>query len=206
MSTHVEVIAASQGLLPPPCPECLWWQACDDDRTTDCAEHRLDWMRRLEREWGSVGLVALDGTETTASIQFAPVRALARVHRLPAGPPSPEAVLLYCLRGRVGSPVRTTQQLLHGALLLLRDRGVDTAYAYARPLGSRDLCGVRNLFGREFLEAVGFQVVAVHPEATLMRVSVAGLLPSFSELAEAGSAFARTLASVGSPRPAAFPR
>ncbi len=204
MATHVEVMSASQRLLPPPCPECLWWQGAGSD-IGEAADRRLEWLRSLERHWGSLGLVALEGTDTVASIQFAPVHALPRVCRLPVGPPPQDAVLLYCLRGRVGAPVRDAQQLLHHALLLLRERGSDVAYAYARPLGSKDLCGVRNLFGREFLEASGFQVAALHTEASLMRVSLAGLLPSLSDLAEAGSAFARALISAGSPRPATFP-
>jgi hypothetical protein len=205
MATYVEVIAASQGLLPPPCPACLWWQGTGGD-VQESMDGRLEWMRTIERRWGSVGLVALEGTETVAAVQFAPVGSLLHVHRLPVGPPPLDGVLLYCLRGRVGHPVREAHQLFHQALIRLRERGIDEAYAYARPLGGKNICGVRNLFGLEFLEANGFCRTAANEEVHLMRVSLSGLVPDLAGLAEAGAAFARGLLSAGHPRPAPSPR
>ncbi len=201
MTTYVEVIPASQGLLPSPCPECIWWQSTQaaQGEAAD-PERRIDWMSHLEHSWGSVGLIALDGPTTVASVQFAPVRSLPRPHLLPPGSPPDEAALIYCLRGRVGRPARETRQLLHRALSHLRKRQVWDVYAYARPLGGKHVCGMRNMFGREFLEANGFEVVGKHGDVVLMRVDLRGLLPMFSE---AGLAVRRA-AHPGHPSPAAY--
>lgn len=203
MPTYVEIIPVSQGLLPHPCPDCLWWQNTQGSDASVVLQRRLDWMASLERTWGSVGLVAMDCRDTVASIQFAPVRALARPHGLPLGPPPDDAVLVYCLRGKLGRPVKEAQQLLHQAMGHLRRRRVQEIYAYARPLGSKQLCGVRNLFGLEFLESSGFQVVRADGDLSLMRVDLRGLLPA---VAEARTALRRVVAHGGHPSPATFTR
>lgn len=197
--SFVEVIPASQGLLPDPCPECLWWQATRRD-TSDRAT-RLQWMAQLERTWGSVGLVALEGRETTGSVQFAPVAALPRTGRLQPGAPPRDAVLLFCLRGRIGRPTYETERLLHRAMARLRHRRVLEVYAYARPLGSKSLCGIRNLCGLEFLEANGFQTVRRGPDATLMVADLRGLLPAVTE---AGGLLRRLTHGSARPSPATF--
>ena len=102
-------------------------------------------MGALEEAWGSVGLVSVEDGETVASIQFAPIRSLARPHSLALGQPPEDAVLLFCLRGRVGRPNVETQKLLHAAMSHLRRRGVREVYGYARPLDTHSLSGVRNL-------------------------------------------------------------
>lgn len=203
MLSYVEVIPASQGLLPSPCADCLWWQSAHGSEAGILMQRRLDWMASLERSWGGVGLIAMDGRETVAAVQFAPVRALSRPHGMPLGPPPDDAVLTYCLRGRVGRPARETYQLLHRAIALLRRRRVPEIYAYARPLGNRHLCGVRNLFGMEFLEASGFQTVRSDGDTSLMRADLRGLMPA---VAEARTAVRRAVAHAGRPSPATFNR
>jgi hypothetical protein len=199
--SYVEVTGASLGLLPSPCPDCMWWQTTQ--APSEGRDRRLEWMRALEAGWGSVGLVAVDGPQTVASIQFAPVRSLARAHILPFGPPPEDAVLLFCLRGRVGRPNVEAQELLHRAMVNLRRRGAGEAYAYARPLGTHSMSGVRNLFGLEFLEANGFVVVSAAENAYLMRTDLRGLLPS---LLEAGWSIRRRLGVGAHPSPATFGR
>lgn len=201
MTAYVEVTTASQGLLPSPCPECLWWQTTQG--TERSTERRLEWMRAVEESWGGVGLVAVEGREVIASIQFAPVRSLPRPHTLAAGEPPEESVLLFCLRGRVGRPSRDAQELLHRAMAHLRHRRVRRAYAYARPLGTGSLCGIRNLFGLEFLERNGFTVVRSVGPAYLMQVDLGGLVPT---LADAGWTVRRLLGAAAHPSPATFGR
>jgi hypothetical protein len=181
--SFVEVVTASQGLLPSPCSECLWWQTASG--TENGLERRLAWMSNLEQSWGSVGIVGVEGRETTSAIQFAPARALPRSFRLPVGPPPDESVLLFCLRSGLRRPSFEGRQVLHRALRTLRGRGVLEAYAYARPLGSNRLCAARNLCGLEFLLANGFQVMGGNGEVFLTRVDLRGLLPSLSEAVEA---------------------
>ncbi|GAB4246814.1 MAG: hypothetical protein Kow00122_03950 [Thermoleophilia bacterium] len=195
----VEIITASQGLLPGPCAECLWWQTTQGQTTG--TDRRLQWMAQLEHGWGSVGLVALEGDQTVAAIQFAPVWALPRAHLLPPAAPPDDAVLFYCLRGRIGRPAYEAHKLLHRAMAHLRRRRTHEVYAYARPLGSNALCGIRNLFGLEFLEANGFEIVQSGPEHHLVRADLRGLVPA---LAEAGSTVRRLTGAVGRPSPVTF--
>jgi hypothetical protein len=145
----------------------------------------------------------MDGRETVAAIQFAPVRSLSRPHGLPLGAPPDDAVLVFCLRGRVGRPVNEAQQLLHQTMGHLRRRRVQEIYAYARPLGNKHLCGVRNLFGLEFLESSGFHVARTDGDMSLLRVDLRGLLPA---IAEARTALRRVAAHGGHPSPATFTR
>lgn len=158
-------------------------------------------MRDLEQSWGSVGLVAVEGREVLASIQFAPVSALPRAHALSSVAPPDESVLLFCLRGRVGRPSVEAEELLHRAMMHLRRRHVRHVYAYARPLGSKSLCGMRNLFGLEFLESNGFTVVQAIDTAYLVQTDLAGLAPA---VAEAGWTVRRLLGANGHPSPATF--
>jgi len=199
VAAYVEVTTATQGLLPPPCSDCMWWQTTQGP--AEGRERRLEWMRLLETSWGSVGLLAVEDRETVASIQFAPVRSLARPHSRPFGRPPEEAVLLFCLRGRVGRPTVETQELLHRAMSALRRRGVREVYGYARPLDTHTLSGVRNLFGLEFLEANGFVVARAIDHGYLMRADLGGLIPALSE---AGGSMRRRLAGAGHPSPATF--
>ena len=208
MAEFVHVVAASQGLLPDPCPVCLWWQTTrsGDAGPTDeavCLERRLEWMRQLEPNWGSVGMVLQEQATTLASIQFAPVRALPRALLLPAGPPPEDDVLLYCLRGRLDRSAYEPSRLLHHSLAHLRKQRVSKVYAFARPLGSRDLCGLRNLCGLEFLQTHGFEVVRGGGDAFLMRLDLRGLLPT---LLEAAGALRWVREGGATPTPATFGR
>jgi hypothetical protein len=187
MAEFVHVVAASQGLLPDPCPTCLWWQTTqgsDPDRDVEAdTARRLTWMRQLEESWGSLGMVLQEGPSTLAALQFAPVKALARASRLPAGPPPEDAILIYCLRGRLDRSAHEPSRLLHRTLGHLRKQRLAEVYAFARPLGSVDLCGLRNLCGLEFLRAHGFEIVRGGGDAFLMRLDLRGLLPSLKEAA-----------------------
>ncbi len=201
VAAHIEVVTATQALLPAPCPDCLWWQTTQGP--TQGRTRRLEWMGALEEAWGSVGLVSVEDGETVASIQFAPIRSLARPHSLALGQPPEDAVLLFCLRGRVGRPNVGTQRLLHAAMSHLRRRGVREVYGYARPLDTHSLSGVRNLFGLEFLEANGFSVARAIDHAYLMRAELGGLIPT---LEEARSSIRKRLGTRAHPSPATFGR
>ena len=209
MTEFVHIITASQALLPDPCPRCLWWQTTDsrsrEEHGADARsqERRLEWMETVESSWGTVGMVLQDDGSTLAGVQFAPVRELPRVTLLPAGPPPDEAVLIYCLRGRLDRSAFEPSRLLHRSLSHLRKRDVPEVYAFARPLGSRDLCGLRNLCGLEFLQAHGFHVVRGGGDAFLMRLDLRGLLPSVVEAAGALRWFRQAAAT---PSPATFGR
>ena len=205
MAEFVHVVAASQGLLPDPCSTCLWWQTTTGSGATRNPEadleRRLAWMHRLEQSWGSLGMVLQEGTSTLAALQFAPVAALARAAHLPAGPTPEDAVLIYCLRGRLDRSAHEPSRLLHRALAHLRRQRLTEVYAFARPLGSADLCGLRNLCGLEFLRAHGFVIVRGGGDAFLMRLDLRGLLPS---LVDAANGLRRLRPEPAAPSPATF--
>lgn len=195
-------------MLPDPCPRCLWWQTATGgcpppDGQEGVPEERLDWMRALETSWGSVGMVLRDEGTTLASVQFAPVRALPRVLRLPAGPPPEDGALLFCLRGRLDRSAYEPSRVLHRSLAHLRKQHVGKVYAFARPLGSRDLCGLRNLCGLEFLQTHGFEVVRGGGDAFLVQLDLRGLLPA---LLEAAGALRWVREGSAAPTPATFGR
>ena len=85
----------------------------------------------------------------------------------------------------------------------LRERRVTELFAYARPLGSESLCGLRNLCGLEFLEAHGFRVVRGGGDAFLMRVDLRGLLPTLKEV---GGLLRAVRGGAPRPSPAAWSR
>jgi hypothetical protein len=85
----------------------------------------------------------------------------------------------------------------------MRDRRATELYAYARPLGSESLCGLRNLCGLEFLEAHGFRVVRGGGDAFLMRVDLRSLLPTLKEV---GGLLRAVRGAAPRPSPAAWLR
>lgn len=196
MAGFVQVVPETQDLLPPPCPHCLWWQTTSGH--IQGTAPRLEWMGGLAESWGSTGLVMTDAEGALAAVQFAPVRALPRAQQLPAGPPPGDAVLLFCLRGRLGGPSWEPSRLLHRSLGVLRERRVDEVYAFARPLGSSSLCGLRNLCGLEFLQANGFVVVRGGGDAFLMKVELRGAIPALKDV---GGYFRRLRQHTPSPAP-----
>lgn len=179
MGDYVSVYTGNQEMLPSPCPQCIWWQRIGgvSDR-----EARLEWMARLEQDWGPPGLVLIRDDETRAAVQFAPVWSLPRVAVLPPGSPPDEAVLVFCLRARLNDPISEPIQLLQRTMFELRRRGASQMYAYARPLGNESVCGLRNLFGYEFLSRHGFTAVKSDGEFFLMKAELFGLLPALKEL------------------------
>ena len=106
MTTYVEIVPASESLLPPLCRECLWWQRPVWSREAPNGDGaRQLWLERLSRDWGSCGTAAVNGRDTLGAVQFAPLRSLPRAQNLLAGlsvAESSDAVMLFCLRLREG--------------------------------------------------------------------------------------------------------
>jgi len=180
MPGFVEVLSSTQHRLPAPCPGCLWWQTAKQDATGQAS--RLEWMRRVEREWGPPGLMLEDDGETLAAVQYAPVGKLPRTRILPLNPPPDDDVLLFCLRGRLGCRAHDPVRLLHRSMFELRRRGVRRIFAYCRPLEDENLCGLRNLCGLEFLQRQGFTVVSGNGQVFLVKAELVGLIPALKEL------------------------
>lgn len=201
MTVVVEVTAASEVLLPGRCSGCTWWQSTSPGGQEGGSEENRAWVQEVVGSWGSVGLVMLEGQDTLASVRFAPLEKLSRTRVLLPSPPDERGALLYCLRGRVGRPSYETRRLVQKSLALLKSRRVRLVYAYARPLGSEDACGFKNLCGKEFLERLGFEHTAEHQGVSLMRVRLEGTVDA---LVEAGGRLARLRGETASPSPATF--
>ncbi|NLE73776.1 MAG: hypothetical protein GX604_03985 [Actinobacteria bacterium] len=182
MITFVEIVPASESLLPPLCRECLWWQRVHNLPTTEGGALKSDWLERVSRKWGSCGMAAVQGSDTLGTIQFAPVRSLSRALHLLPEVPSPDSALMFCLRLKKGRPFEEARPLLHRALSSLHQRGTAEVLAFARAMGSARTYGAGNVFGLEFLLANGFQPVGRAGRLRVLRCDLRGLLPMISDL------------------------
>jgi len=201
MAVVVEVTAASEGLLPGSCSGCTWWQSTPHGGEELGPGYSGEWMREVVQDWGSVGLVMVQGQDTLTSVRFAPVKKLARVHTLLPRLPDGEGVLLYCVRARVGRPSFEARRLVQRSLAHLRRRWVNQVYAYALPLDSESACGFKNLLGKEFLESMGFLPAAEYRGVFLMRVRLEGAVTVLGKTRERLALLRREATS---PHPATF--
>ena len=182
MISFVEIVPASVSSLPPTCWKCDWFLQTGGRSGEGGDGAREAWMERVALEWGSVGLAAVEGSETLAVIQYAPLSTLPRAVTLVPAAPS-QSTLLFCLRYRVDGAEGVSRLLLHRALALLRERGIREAHAYAIPMGSAPASG--NLMGVDFLQANGFHAVRESGGVTLMRVELKGLVSVLADVARA---------------------
>lgn len=180
MLSFVEIVPASASLLPPACLQCDWFLSRQGTSGAGAAQARAEWMDQVMSRWGSVGLAAVEGRETLAVIQFAPVATLPRPAFLAPQAPS-TSTLLFCLRYRLDKADGVSRLLLHRALALLRERRVPEVHAYATRLGEAAASG--NLMGLEFLQANGFHLVREQAGVYLMRIELKGLIPALSDFA-----------------------
>ncbi len=101
MISFIEIVPASVSSLPPTCRECDWLlQVGGAGSVEGGGTVREAWMERVALEWGSVGLAAVEGSETLAVMQYAPLWTLPRAAALAPAAPS-QATLLFCLRYRL---------------------------------------------------------------------------------------------------------
>jgi hypothetical protein len=202
MTSFIEIVPSTQGLLPEPCDSCVWWQS--SHRPGLGCGSREEWLQRVSRRFGSVGVVAAEAGSTFAALQFAPAGSLARLSSLPGGHVVPEdGVLVYCLRAAEGTEAYEVRRLLHRALGILRRRDACSVYAFAQPLGSAHTVASHNVWGLEFLAANGFHSVSSHGDMCVMTCQLHGLLPS--RLLPTAS-WLRVRSPAAAPTPVAFSR
>ena len=119
---------------PPPCVECVFWQA-RDGRTTD----KERWAERVEDAWGAWGtLYVAEQDRVLGFIQFGPSQFFQRARVLPAGPPSGDAVLITCAYLVDPSAPWVIQSLFLSVIGEVRDRGVKAieTFGYRYPEGT----------------------------------------------------------------------
>ncbi len=136
-----------------------------------------------------------------ASISFAPIGAVPRLHDFCFCPLAETSALVFCLVVADGQPRSQAKRVLNKALAQLKARGVEEVYAIARSTGKSEDQAACRYFAADFLTANGFEQVMENCGVVLMRIDLRGLL-SLVERIEA--AVRRILRNDPTPSPAAW--
>jgi hypothetical protein len=163
---------------PTVCHACVWWQSRSG---RDVNKER--WMERAEDDWGTWGTVYSDEHDRVlGSMQYGPAELFPRAAELPAGPPSPDAVLVTCAYLVESSSPWVMQSLFLAAIGEARDRGAKAleAFAYRYPEGESAYERFRvhkTIFPSDFLSDFGFLGVRSVGRVELARLELGGLQP-----------------------------
>jgi hypothetical protein len=161
---------------PTVCHECIWWQT----RSGRSADKRK-WIRETEDDWGAWGAVYHDEAgHLLGSIQYGPADLFPRARELPAGPASPDAVLVTCAYLSDPSRPWAMQSLFLTAIGDVRERGARAleAFSYRYPEGEtsfRRFHAHRTIFPADFLADFGFVPVRAQGRVELARLELGGL-------------------------------
>lgn len=186
--------------LPKHARRCVFWEV--DPATVGDAQHLSDpefekeaWLSMVMLEWGSCGMVAVEGPAThpnTAGYAlYAPPGAVPRARLFPTAPVSADAVLLTSMGVESAHQSDGLPHSIVGAVVgeLVR-RGVRALEAFGRTTEAVDMCGaslVRHgeaadvlgectieqcMIDVDFLKDVGFVVVAPHPHFPRLRMEL----------------------------------
>jgi hypothetical protein len=163
---------------PAVCHECTFWQS-RTGRSTD----KRRWIRGTEEEWGAWGTVYYDDDgRLLGSMQYGPSDLFPRAAELPAGPPSPDALLVTCAYLVDPSRPWVMQSLFLTAIGDARDKGAHAVEAFAYRYGA-ELPTVerfswhKTIFPRDFLGDFGFVTKRVQGRVELARLELGGLVP-----------------------------
>ncbi len=163
---------------PTVCHECVWWQSRGGKHA-----NKARWIDRAEDAWGAWGTVYYDEHgRTLGSMQYGPAELFPRAAELPAGPPSPDAVLVTCAYLVDFSSPWVMQSLFLAAIGDARDQGAKAleAFAYRYPEGESAYERFqvhKTIFPRDFLSDFGFFTVRTQGRVELVRLELAGLQP-----------------------------
>jgi hypothetical protein len=139
-------------------------------------------MEDVQEQFGPWGKLYLDGGRLIAFLQYGPSAAFDRARDLPAGPASPDAVLITCsFLVEVGSPW-ALQSLVLACIGEVRDGGHDAIEAFAYRYEEGEEFGARFLrhrtvFPRDFLADFGFRTLRSSGRIELMRLELGGIIP-----------------------------
>ncbi|MER3411183.1 MAG: hypothetical protein C4305_01810, partial [Thermoleophilia bacterium] len=141
------------------------------------------WRERVEQEWGAWGTLYFDDDgRLLGSMQYGPSGLFPRAAELPAGPPSPDAVLVTCAYLVDAGTPWVMQSLFLAAIGDARSKGARAleAFAYRYPEGEsifeRFLLH-RTIFPRDFLADFGFRTVRSAGRVELVRLDLGGVQP-----------------------------
>jgi len=174
----VGLTGATLETAPAVCHDCVWWQS-RGSREID----KRRWIQRTEDDWGAWGTVYYDAdARLLGSMQCGPAPLFPRATTLPAGPPSPDAVLVTCAYVVDDSSPWVLQSLFLAAIGDARDRGAKAleAFAYRYPEGESQYERFRvhrTVFPATFLADFGFRVMRTQGRVELARLDLGGLEP-----------------------------
>jgi hypothetical protein len=172
------VVLASLRDAPPVCAGCVFWQA-RGGRTVD----KERWAEQTEEDWGPWGtLYHGEDDRLLGFLQYGPSGRFPRAAELPAGPPSPDAVLVTCAYLVDLSSPWVLQSLFLAAIGEVRDRGVKAieTFGYRYPEGETTyerFLVHRTIFPSDFLADFGFRAVRWDGDVALARLELGGLQP-----------------------------
>jgi hypothetical protein len=179
MPAHLEPLTrVTLVTAPTVCHDCVWWQSRTGRRA-----NKDRWIERAEDEWGAFGTVYYDeGGRVLGSMQCGPAELFPRGSELPAGPPSPDAVLVTCVYLVASSSPWVMQSLFLAAIGESRDRGAKAleAFAYRYPEGESAYERFqvhKTIFPSDFLSDFGFTTVRAAGRVELARLELGGLQP-----------------------------
>jgi hypothetical protein len=205
MATRLEGL--TQGTLrtaPTVCQDCVWWQS-----RTGRPVNKERWMERAEDEWGAWGTIYYDEAgRVLGSMQYGPGELFPKAAEVPAGPPSPDALLVTCAYLIDPSTPWVMQSLFLAAIGEARDRGAKAleAFAFRYPEGESAYERFqvhKTIFPRDFLSDFGFTTVRSVGRVELARLELGGLQP----VVEGKRAHVlRVVRDAFSPAPAPAPR
>jgi hypothetical protein len=140
-------------------------------------------MERAEDDWGAWGTIYEDDNgRILGSMQYGPAELFPRAAELPAGPPSPDAVLLTCAYLVDPGTPWVMQSLFLAAIGEARDKGARAleTFGYRYPEGESSyerFLVHRTVFPRDFLSDFGFLTVRTEGRVELCRLELGGLQP-----------------------------
>jgi hypothetical protein len=178
MTRIAGLTGATLETAPTVCHECIWWQS-KTGRSTD----KKRWIRGSEEEWGAWGTVYYDDDgRLLGSMQYGPSDLFPRAAELPAGPPSPDAVLVTCAYLVDESKPWVMQSLFLTAIGEARDKGARALEAFAYRYSDSDSAFERfrvhkTIFPRDFLADFGFVTLRSAGRVELARLDFGGLVP-----------------------------
>jgi hypothetical protein len=172
------VTRATISRAPGVCVDCVFWQA-RGNRSVD----KERWAERVEDDWGAWGTHYFgDADRLLGFMQFGPAEHFPRARELPAGPPTPDAVLVTCVYVVDITAPWVLQSLFLSAIGEARDRGVKAietfGYRYPEGTSAHDRFFVhRSIFPADFLADFGFYPVRAEGRVELARLELGGLEP-----------------------------
>jgi hypothetical protein len=162
---------------PTVCHECIWWQS-RNGRSID----KRRWIRGTEEEWGAWGTVYYDDDgRLLGSMQYGPSDLFPRAADLPAGPASPDAVLVTCAYLVDSSKPWVMQSLFLTAIGDAREKGARALEAFSYDYGDGGTTFNRfqvhkTIFPSDFLADFGFVSVRRQGRVELARLELGGLV------------------------------